>query len=70
MNIALDDIRKQAPKGATHYLYPVMILDLVYIKYIDDYPYYFKDGWWLRCNSYFECEELYPDSYFDANSPN
>ena len=53
------DIKKNAPIGATHYL-TIMFLGLVYIKYINDHPYYL-DNWdkvWTRCNSNFEAKPL------------
>lgn len=59
MNIALDDIRSKAPKGATHYMI-IMFLGLVYIKYVNGFPYYLDncDKVWTMCNSYFEANPL------------
>ena len=58
MNI--DEIRRNAPKVATHYMI-IMFLGLVYIKYVNGFPYYLDnyDKVWTKCNSYFEAKPLY-----------
>lgn len=57
MNI--NQIRKNAPDRATHY-YTIMFLGFVYIKYIQNHPYYYHEQTrlWTKCNSYFEAKPL------------
>ena len=45
------------PSEATHQ-YKIMFLGLVYIKYVDGFPYYFDESKsdWVKCNSYFEAD--------------
>lgn len=52
MNIALDDIRKQAPEGATHYRMNKFNLHLpMYYKYIEGELWVFIwDDWYLSSN--------------------
>ena len=55
----IEEIRKNAPKTASHY-YVVMFLGLIYIKYINNHPYYMNEstGNWDKCNNYFEAKPL------------
>ena len=58
MNI--EEIRKNAPSGATHYL-RIMFLGLIYLKYIDNYSWWFDESikQWIKTASYTEAKPLY-----------
>jgi len=47
------------PSGATH-KYRIMFLGLVYIKYVDGFPYYFDESKqiWSKCNCYFQADPI------------
>lgn len=53
-----EEIRKNAPSGATHYEPDLMFVGTVYIRYMGSYPFYFYCGDWHKCNSYFEAKPL------------
>ena len=70
MNIALDDIRSKAPKGATHYIFDEYG-KLVYLKHTDDW----QDFWcehelyWARSDTYYaDAQKIQHPK--DANSTN
>lgn len=58
--MTIEEIRKNVPSGATHY-YVIMFLGIIYIKYIENHPYYLHNtvNTWTKCNSYFEEKPLY-----------
>ena len=57
MNI--EEIRKAAPSGATHYLH-MMFLGLIYLKYVDNYSWWFDESikQWIKTVSYTESKPL------------
>lgn len=57
--MTIEEIRKNAPDGATHYELNLMFINTIYIRYIEGYPFYFYKGDWAKCNSYFEATPLY-----------
>ena len=44
--------------GVTHYVENIMFLGLVYIKYIDGFPWFLSKNHWYKCNKYFDSEPL------------
>ena len=57
--MTIDEIRKKAPAGATHYTI-LMFLGCVYIKYIDNYSWWFDESIkkWIKTKSYTEAKPL------------
>ena len=58
-DLVMAGIRRNAPDGATHYL-TIMFLGLVYIKYIDDYSWWFDESikQWIKTKAYTESKPL------------
>lgn len=57
--MTIEEIRKNAPDGATHYI-EIMFLGLVYIKYIDGYSHWFDESIkkWIPTKAYTEAKPL------------
>ena len=55
----IEQIRANAPSGATHYL-TIMFLGLIYLKYIDGYSWWFDESIkkWIKTVSYTESKPL------------
>lgn len=57
--MTIEEIRENAPKGATHFII-IMFLGVVYIKYIDNYSWWFDNQFkqWIKTSSYTEAKPL------------
>ena len=58
MKMTEQEIKDNAPSGATHYEPDLMFIGTVYIRYMGNHPFYFCGGDWHKCNSYFEAKPL------------
>ena len=57
--MTIEEIRKNAPSGASHFTI-IMFLGVIYIKYIDDYSWWFDNSInkWIKTKAYTEAKPL------------
>ena len=57
--MTIEEIRANAPSDATHYT-TIMFLGLIYIKYIDNFSWWFDESLkrWIKTKAYTESQPL------------